>query len=525
MLYIESWKRGKKGVYQVILAGLLLLTACNDASINRERPQDIKAFQTLKVKEYALNSPSVRESLEHLISADKDSSQADFFLRRYYREKNPLVWVGKFGVSSQADVLVEFLKTAVNDIGFTERSFHVRELENDISTFRTLDFTPQRHASDIAAHVEYYLMKAYLRFVMGQRYGFVNPSQLLNHLSPSATDSLGNPTGFQSLFDIKMEHPARDFAQQAALHVSNGKMEQFLRDVMPTDTLYLRLKAMLGGTTGAARTKLLVNMERRRWRVSEMPRDKYVLVNIAAYHLWAVSPDTVIDMRIGCGAQKTKTPLLTSTITHMEVNPEWVIPMSIVKTDVARHGGDSSYFSRHNYYIAERSTGTILLPQYVTPAMLLSGKLKVAQKGGRGNALGRIIFRFANKYSVFLHHTSSPGFFESANRSVSHGCVRVQQPFELAKFLLPDADEWRLDKLRLAMGLQPETTKGMEYLDSHEPEDLQKLIKWVKVEPCVPLFITYYTIYPHPVTGQLAYYPDVYGYDKCIEKAIKPFML
>ena len=525
MLYLESWECGKKSFYQVIASvSVLLLTACSNVATDKERPKGIEAFQSLKVAEYALNSSSVRESLEHFVYVDKDSSRADEYLRKYYREKKPLVWISRQGLSPQADVLIRFLKTAVPDIGFTEDSFHLQEIEDDLRTFRQLDVTSQHPISEAAAHVEYFLTKAFLRYVIGQRYGFVNPSLLLNHLSPSATDSLGNPKGFQSLFDIHMEHPARDFACLALKYVVDGQMEQFLQDVAPTDTLYLRLKGLLEGTTGEARTKLLVNMERRRWRISERPKSKYILVNIAAYHLWAVSPDTVVDMRIGCGAQKTKTPLLTSAITHMELNPEWVIPMSIVKNDVARHGGDSSYFIRHNYYIAERSTGNRLQPQEVTSNMLLSGKLKVVQPGGSGNALGRIIFRFANKYSVFLHHTSSPSFFEHSNRSVSHGCVRVQNPFGLAQFLLPNADEWELEKIRLAMGLQPQTIKGMQYKDTHEEEELKKLIKWVKIEPSVPLFITYYTIYPDPVTGCLSYFPDVYGYDRSIARAIKPFM-
>jgi murein L,D-transpeptidase YcbB/YkuD len=267
-------------------------------------------------------------------------------------------------------------------------------------------------------------------------------------------------------------------------------------------------------------------MERCRWRdtLKVESSKRYVVVNVPAFHLWAVCPDSIVDMRVACGAVKTKTPLLTSRITHMEVNPEWSIPMSIIRDDVAHHGGDSAYFARHRYYIADRKTGQRLSPQHVSASMLRSGNYKVAQVGGAGNSLGRIIFRFPNNFSVFLHDTSSPGAFGRDNRGVSHGCVRVQHPFELAKFLLgDDADEQLLDKLRISMGMKPETDWGRDLVDALDPAaPMPKLVSWLKVSPRVPLIISYYTIFLTP-NGTLQYYPDVYGYDKVIRESLATY--
>lgn len=78
----------------------------------------------------------------------------------------------------------------------------------------------------------------------------------------------------------------------------------------------------------------------------------------------------------------------------------------------------------------------------VTRAMLLSGDYVVMQEGGEGNSLGRIIFRFDNNFSVFLHSTSNPNrTFSRSDREVSHGCVRVERPFDLAVFLLEKKTE------------------------------------------------------------------------------------
>jgi murein L,D-transpeptidase YcbB/YkuD len=268
-------------------------------------------------------------------------------------------------------------------------------------------------------------------------------------------------------------------------------------------------------------------MERCRWRDKLHVQDhqKYVVVNVPAFHLWAVGPDSVVDMRAACGALKTKTPLLSSQISYMQVNPEWVIPMSIIRDDVARHGGDSNYFVRHRYYIADRRTGQRLSPSAVSPAMLRSGNYRVAQEGGAGNSLGRIIFRFQNNFSVFLHDTSSPGVFQRDNRGVSHGCVRVQRPFDLALFMMEkDPDEWLLDKLRISMGMKPETEQGREYLDQMDPSvKTPQLVKTINVSPRVPILITYYTIFQTP-DGSLQHYSDVYGYDDAISESLKPYI-
>ena len=480
----------------------------------------------MKADEYALNSQLVSENLEHFYRKDKDSTTADFRTRDYYRQGGGMVWVDRRGVTPWADTLLQVMAATVSDMGFTPRSFRMEQITQDLERMHSLDFDADNAISLVAARLEYNLTKAYLRYALGQRYGFVNPNYLFNHLEPSRTDTLGNVLDYQRLFDVEMQHAEKDAYRRLLHKVQVDSLGDFLRDIQPRDTLYHRLKAMLPKTEGSSRLRLLCNMERRRWREDKRPdpRSKYVLVNVAAFHLWGVSPDTIIDMRVGCGAVRTKTPLLTSYLTHMNVNPDWVIPMSIIQKDIAQHAGNPSYFNRHGYYIAERSSGNKLDPTSVTSSQLLSGSLRVAQHGGAGNSLGRIVFRFPNNFSVFLHDTSTRSFFAQDNRGVSHGCVRVQHPFELARFLLKDPDDWQLDKLRISMDLEPETERGQEYMEREDRPEHPRLVDYLSVSPRVPLYVTYYTLYPDPLTGSLQTYPDVYGYDKALERALKPYM-
>ena len=156
--------------------------------------------------------------------------------------------------------------------------------------------------------------------------------------------------------------------------------------------------------------------------------------------------------------------------------------------------------------------------------MLLSGKYNVAQQGGAGNSLGRIVFRFKNNFSVFLHDTNTPGAFQRDTRSLSHGCVRVSKPFDLARFVLDSPDEWLLDRIRIGMGLTPDTDQGMRWLRDHpEKDDLKKLIGYVGVKPRVPLYIIYYTIWPD-AGGTWQTWPDIYGYDQVMWNAMQPYM-
>ena len=506
---------------------VLLLTGCHESVGPFQRNLTLEAFEDMKVDGYALNSQEIRENLEHFSTSDRESNPVVGRVRKYYREGRPLVWIDVMGVDNRADTLLATLRSKLPEMGFNDKHFRLRQIEEDLDRMRTLNFNESDNVNKVAARLEYNLTRAYLRYVTGQRFGFVNPNYILNSYDARETDSTGRVKSYRQLFDVGMEHPNDAYTDRALGRVSRDSLGVYLRQVEPQGKLYHLLMEKLHAATDSQRPRIMVNMERCRWRdtLKHEADERYVVVNVPAFHLWAVGPDSIVDMRVACGAVKTKTPLLTSRITHMEVNPEWSIPMSIIRDDVARHGGDSGYFTRHRYYIADRKTGKHLSPGSVSASMLRSGNYRVVQQGGAGNSLGRIIFRFPNNFSVFLHDTSSPGAFGRDNRGVSHGCVRVQRPFDLAVFMLGrEADEKLLDKLRISMGMKPETDWGRDLMDELDPAvKTPKLVSWLKVSPRVPIIITYYTIFLTPY-GSLQYYPDVYGYDKAIRESLATYM-
>ncbi len=484
----------------------------------------MEAFSDMKTPAFVFDPQLIDKNLNQLMDADHSSIEADKQARANY--KGHLFWVNKYGVDEKADTLLSWLHT-VGEIGLTERSFGVEQIEKDLNRMRMLTFDNANPINLVAVRLDYLLTKACLRYCYGQRFGFVNPHRLFNHLDVENSDSESKYIQYRGLFDVAMDLPTSQFAVDVLRKVQNDSLTALLHEIQPMDATYLYLKQQLPKDSSRAyRRRVIVNMERSRWRRHEpiATTGKRIIVNIPAFHLYAYNDNDLLDMRVVCGARTTKSPQLTSKIEWMEINPQWVIPMSIIKKEVSHRAGDSSYFARHRYDIVNKETGQTVNASSVSRQMLLSGKYRVAQKGGAGNSLGRIVFRFKNRYSVYLHDTSTPSAFQRDVRALSHGCVRVSQPFELANFVLDDPDEWLLDRIRIGMGQQPQTDQGRNWRRAHpENDDLKKLIGYVGVKPHVPLYIIYYTMWPDE-SGVWREWPDVYGYDDVIFKQMQTYM-
>jgi murein L,D-transpeptidase YcbB/YkuD len=115
------------------------------------------------------------------------------------------------------------------------------------------------------------------------------------------------------------------------------------------------------------------------------------------------------------------------------------------------------------------------------------------QKPGDGNALGHVKFLFPNPYNVYLHDTPADALFAKPGRAFSHGCVRVEEPEKLAKYVLKDDPEWDDESIFAAM------RSGVE--------------KHVKLKKKIPVHITYFTAWVDE-NGGLHFQPDIYGYDR-----------
>jgi murein L,D-transpeptidase YcbB/YkuD len=150
----------------------------------------------------------------------------------------------------------------------------------------------------------------------------------------------------------------------------------------------------------------------------------------------------------------------------------------------------------------------------------------LVQDSGNVNALGRIKFNFGNPFSVYLHDTNSKSAFNRHNRAVSHGCVRVEKPLELAYFCLPEVDptdkkqvdknDLLKDKIRHSIGLKVLSKAGKAWLANDTTSS--KLSK-MRIQPNVPIIIDYRTCCLNP-KGDVFFRDDMYGMDSILNQRL-----
>ncbi len=194
-----------------------------------------------------------------------------------------------------------------------------------------------------------------------------------------------------------------------------------------------------------------VNMERVRWVAGNMPQ-KFIIVNIAAFWLMMVDQGEIVHYTpVVVGKPLNKTPMFRDKMRYIEFNPTWIQPRSIVKDEtVPKLKKDSSYLEK-NHMVLLDSKGNLVPTSSLDLKNLSASKFPylVRQEPGPWNSLGEMKFMFPNKYEIYLHDTPSKSQFSRASRAYSHGCIRVQNPVDLAVKLLEgtEYDRKKIEKI------------------------------------------------------------------------------
>ncbi len=438
---------------------------------------------------------------------------ADRYVREHLDSATAFLWISPDGLNSEADVLLQFLQKAEEE-GVAKELFYMPELAVLCDSIDSLAAHSEAVRADtLLATAEYQLTFALLRYAYGQRYGFILPAPLFNNLLKNSEG------GYRNIFDLPVECPTDSLAKTALYAVVNKRLKHFISEQQPTEKLYATFKkeyARAITQNDTARIRLArINMERARWRYPR-PQKRYVMVNLAGSMLSAVRPDSSLSMRVCQGSQKHKTPLLHSKLKYLELNPYWTIPQTIIRKEIIPlHLHDSAYFSRNKIIAINKETKEEFAPTILTERELRSGKYTLRQEKGDGNSLGRMIFRFKNNFFVYLHDTNSPSAFRRDVRTVSHGCIRLQYPMELALFLMDDKaeDSLYVDRIRMSIDLKPLSRRGENYQKDNPEAEPLRILQFKET----PLWLDYYTLWPD-TGGILQEYPDTYHYDTEIEK-------
>lgn len=264
--------------------------------------------------------------------------------------------------------------------------------------------------------------------------------------------------------------------------------------------------------------KIKANMERYRWRRTKAKHDKHIEVNVASAMLVASQKDSadLLISRICVGSIKNKTPLLEGNISYMNLNPYWSVPRSITEKEIlVQMENAPAYIHRNNMKIfkggKEVSVSSIDWKN-ITPAKF---PYMIRQEPGPRNALGLVKFMFNNTHSVYLHDTPNKAAFNRKNRAISHGCIRVQKPYELAFFCASPVTDVFKDRFFYSIGKEPQSKEGKELLKANKLKKVSDIIN-IDKENRISLFIDYYTVYTYPGESSLYYADDVYEYDNLI---------
>jgi murein L,D-transpeptidase YcbB/YkuD len=516
------------------------------ASVHSERPDDGRSSE----------------------SAAPERLRAEATVERLYRrtdvEPN---WTGPSGPTAQADSLIAVLRDAGRD-GLPPGDYHVEVLDSLRTALRRSDRSDRGLNERRLADFELLCTDAFLLYGRHLLQGRVDAVELTptwtlgrreTDLLQRLEDATDDGTIREALYDLRPEQPGyarltealrryRRIAEDGGWpSVADGPKLERGSEGARVATLRTRLRVSgdltgekaeapeqfdetleaavvrfqerhgleADGVVGPASLAALnrpvedrirqieVNLERWRWLPEDLG-DRYVLVNIAGFHLRVMEEgEEVLQMRVVTGQPYRQTPVFSDQISYLSFSPYWYVPHSIATRDKLPD------FQKNPALVAQQGFDVFrdwaADAQPVDPSTIDWQGLSAAnfpyrlrQRPGPQNALGQVKFMFPNRHSVYLHDTPSRTLFQRSERGFSSGCIRVEHPVELAAYLLRDNEGWTPERIRSAMGQSREQT--------------------VVLREKVPVHLLYWTAWV--ADGRVQFRGDVYQRDAGVAAAL-----
>jgi len=251
--------------------------------------------------------------------------------------------------------------------------------------------------------------------------------------------------------------------------------------------------------------KIIVNLDKLRVFPTRFPHE-YIRVNIPDFRMnYYRNNHSILEMRAVVGRPERPTPIFSSYMTYLEINPTWTIPENLVRRDlIVALEEHPDYLKEHNIHVFygwnKKGEMKNFKPSMLAPyADKSRGAIpyRFVQYPGDDNALGRVKFMFPNKYSVYLHDTDNKSLFQYRYRVYSSGCMRLAKPFELLEVL----------KSRIS-------SKYLRLIDKYQNTLKTKVIKLNKK---LPVHTTYFTVFKR--NGLTYFRKDIYKYDGFIQES------
>jgi murein L,D-transpeptidase YcbB/YkuD len=236
-----------------------------------------------------------------------------------------------------------------------------------------------------------------------------------------------------------------------------------------------------------------------------LPKDfhgDYLMVNIPDFKLLLYKNNKLnFSCKVVLGKQSTGTVIFNANMEYVVFSPYWNIPNSIIKKEIIPSIlKNENYLEQHNMEIVTNDrevvkTSSIRWKEYLDKKF----PYVIREKPGPSNSLGLVKFIFPNSHDIYLHDTPAKQLFSQTTRTFSHGCIRVEKPFELAQILLKNDTAWTNEKIKQNMN------GGVEL--------------WVRLPQKMQVYIVYFTSWVD-AAGAIQFRNDVYGHDKKMNKML-----
>jgi murein L,D-transpeptidase YcbB/YkuD len=403
--------------------------------------------------------------------------EQDFYASREYLP----AWIDGDGTTRQWKALVAELKYSKAH-GLEPARYDVEEFERRREEAQT-KLSGTRFAADMVPELDARMTYAYLQYA-ADLLGWTHAAREVhrNWLTDSKKD---------------------DLAARLTNAITGNSIRESLEELAPTHPQYRGLQAALSTFVKAPASKtagaddadrIRMNMERWRWAPRDLG-DRYVLINVPAYVMQVNENDhPVLSMRVIVGDPANQTPLFSDEMTYIVFSPYWNIPPQILREEtLPRVARDPGFLERNNIEVVGTS-GTLIDPSSIDWSDEFAAEgVRFRQRPGADNALGLVKFIFPNNFNVYLHDTPTDKLFFKEHRTLSHGCIRIEQPVELARYVLRDQPDWTEGRIQEAMHARQERT--------------------VKLKSPIPVHIGYWTAWVEPDGKTVSYTGDPYGID------------